>query len=81
MAVANDPYTLTVPQDTRKLSIRSRLGGTVKMALSEAELATNYVTIPPNGASWSENLYLKQQVLHFSSDQTTDTLEVLIYKD
>lgn len=74
-------YSLVIPAKTRKINIRSRLSGDLKVALTEAAITSGpYVTIPASQLFF-EMLYLKEQTWYFQSTQNVDVLEVFILKD
>lgn len=87
MAAVDTEYTLTIPKNTRKINIRSRLNGAIAFATDTGFLPVSgdgslYNTIPAgSGGLWLDQMYLNTTTLYVESTKANDVLEVIIIKD
>ncbi len=79
--IAGTEYDQELPDDMRKMVIRSRLLGTLKFAFTETESGTNYITVPAGTTFMIDNIYTKDLTLFVQSNKTDDVIEMLIFKD
>lgn len=80
LTTANQEYTYTIPANTRKINVSSRLQGTLRIGFVEGCTADGqtYKSIPAgSGGLWIDAMYLKEQTLYVASDTASDVLEIL----
>lgn len=77
---ADQQYDQLLPNETRKVLIRSRNGGDIKLAYADG-MAT-YITIPAgSGGKWLEGVFLRGVTLFMKSALGSDVAEIEVWKD
>lgn len=77
MASNGTEYSQALPDDTRKVLIRSRENSELKLAYTSEG---DYVTIPAGAAKTIEGVYLKGITLYLKSGSDNDVAEIEIFK-
>jgi hypothetical protein len=77
MAANGTEYSQALPEDTRKVLIRSRLNAEIKLAYSSEG---DYITIPAGAAKSIEGVYLKDITLYLISGADNDVAEIEVFK-
>lgn len=78
MPTSGTEYTLTLPTNTKRFLIRSRLYGYIKLRVISG--STEYLSITPGNSHEEMNLLLTSSlVFYLVSSKTSDVLEVLYW--
>lgn len=80
MATAGTEYSQAIPDNCKKLLLRSRLNGNLKLAFVAGETATLYITIPAGFPYQMDMSWLLGQTVYVVSDQNNDVLEMICWK-
>jgi len=81
LTLADTEYSQVIPDDSKKLVIKSRLFGNLKIAFVENESGTNYLTIPAGSTGYAlDAVHLKDLTLYAQSDVAGDVCEILCWK-
>ena len=77
---ADTEYEQLIPLKTVKVLIRSRDNNEIKLAYTENESGTNYITIPAgSGGKWIEGLELNEKTLYMQSPSAGGTVEIEVW--
>lgn len=82
MATAGTEYSQALPANLKKVVIRSRNFGTLKIAFVAAgTTAGPYFSIPAGSSYAIDAIYLFDAVLKVNSDSASDVAEILAFSD
>lgn len=71
-------YTFNIPTNTKRINLKSRLGGKLKINFNST-ITTNYITVPSGNVFFQENILTQViNVLYVQSSLNGDTLEILL---
>jgi len=81
LTLADTEYSQVILDEASKVLIRSRDNHELKLAYTEGESGTNFITIPAgSGGKWLEGLQLKGKTLYIQSPSTGGVVEIEIWK-
>ena len=80
MAVAGTEYSQAIPDNAKKVMLRSRLNGNLKLAFVSGDTASLYITLPAGFPYQMDMSWLIGQTVYVASDQANDVLEMLTWK-
>ena len=77
MPSANTEYSHSFTNNLKQFIIRSRKSAVVKIAFTNGESGTKYVTLPRGTNLCLEGLDFSSTTLYVQSDEATNTLEII----
>jgi len=79
MASAGTEYLQALPDKTKKLTVKLRGMGELKIAFVAGDTALNWITIPGGCSFTEENLSLDGATIYLSSNLAAQTAELLAW--
>lgn len=81
LTTQNVEYSQAIPEDAKKILIRSRNASDIKLSYVQGESGTKFVTIPAgSGGKTIENGHWKGTILYMQSPDGSDVAEIEIWK-
>lgn len=78
---ADTEYSYAVPAETKKMLIKSRNTGDIKLAYVSGESGTTYITIPAGtSGKWIQGVNFFDLTLYMQSPVGSDVAEIEIYQ-
>lgn len=82
MADADTEYFQAIDRNAEKILIKERSGGSdLKLAYTETESGTNYITIPAGTVKTIDDIFTKDIIFYFQSPDATLTAEIEVWLD
>lgn len=76
MPTANTEYSQAISNETKRLVIRTRIYGELRMAYVATETATKYITIPAACSRNIERVNLNSFIIYFRSNVPNQIVEI-----